>query len=38
VERQNYAIEYRWEGRSEHLPALVRDLVTTRSGRSDSAC
>ena len=29
VEDQNYAIEYRWaEGRSEHLPALVRDLAS----------
>jgi putative tryptophan/tyrosine transport system substrate-binding protein len=29
VEGQNYAIEYRWaEGRPEHLPVLVRDLVS----------
>jgi len=29
VEGQNYAIEYRWaEGRSEHLAALVRGLVS----------
>jgi len=28
VKGQNYEIEYRWaEGRSEHLPALARDLV-----------
>jgi ABC transporter substrate binding protein len=29
VEGQNCAIEYRWaEGRSEHLPGLMRDLVS----------